>query len=93
MSAHRSAALPFDNDVVILDHVHRAYPPVKRSNTRSVFRFSSLTVVSYTDLNGEVTVVDLVSDPEDEPQDVSTDDPVIPEVFATQESAEMIDDF
>jgi hypothetical protein len=91
MSAHQSEAFPFDGDVVILDHVHRERPPIKHSNARFVLRYSSLTAVSNANANGDVDFVDLVSESEDEQQDVSMDNPIVPEVFTIQDSTDTTD--
>lgn len=78
MSALQDAAFHFDDDVILLDANDLETRPAKRRNRR-ILHCLLLTTVSFTDSQGEVVVVDLVSD-DDEPKEENVIDPIEPEV-------------
>jgi hypothetical protein len=63
MTVHHSSGNRFDDDVIVLDDDGPTRRP--RGHQRFTLCYSSLIVVAYEDLTGNIVVVDLVSDDEE----------------------------
>jgi len=62
MTVHHNPGNRFDDNVIVLDDDG---PTRRREHQRFTFCYSSLIVVAYEDLTGNIVVVDLVSDDEE----------------------------
>ena len=62
MTAHHDFENPFDDDVIVLDDDGPTRHP---GHQRFIFCDSSLILVAYEDLTGNIVIVDLVSDDEE----------------------------